>query len=339
MAPLDAPYGSDRNGLVWAYRFDAGLPPDPIALETSSREEIHALLERPDRFLWLHVSLANSAAAPWLRATLDLPDAFHESLHEETGSMRLEQEGEALVAVVHDVLFDFAFDPAAISTAILCVGPRLLVTARLKPLRSLDRLRESVRAGVAYHSPDDLLTRLLAYQAQGMVDITRQATRRVDAIEDGLLENRLSRSRGELGSLRRVLVRLQRLLAPEPASLFRLLGKPPSWIRSEDVQRLRESAEEFSAAVADSAALVERIKLLQEEVAAQGNEQTNRTLFVLTVVTVLALPVNMVAGLLGMNVGGIPWGDSPHGFLVVASTLAAITTILAWLSLGRRRGD
>jgi zinc transporter len=46
----------------------------------------------------------------------------------------------------------------------------------------------------------------------------------------------------------------------------------------------------------DLATLVERIKLLQEELAAKLNEQTNRTLFTLTMVTVLALPINIVAG-------------------------------------------
>jgi zinc transporter len=100
---------------------------------------------------------------------------------------------------------------------------------------------------------------------------------------------------------------------------------------------MRQAAEEFSAAVSDSVALAERIRLLQEEVGAQVNEQTNRTLFVLTVVTVLALPINLIAGLFGMNVGGIPWADSPHGFALVAAWLVATTGILSWWFLGRRR--
>ncbi|PYJ50209.1 MAG: hypothetical protein DME83_10125, partial [Verrucomicrobia bacterium] len=70
-----------------------------------------------------------------------------------------------------------------------------------------------------------------------------------------------------------------------------------------------------------ASALVERVKQLQEELAALVNEQTNRTLFVLTVVTVLALPINLVAGLFGMNVGGIPLAQHPYGFLLVVGPL------------------
>ena len=134
-----------------------------------------------------------------------------------------------------------------------------------------------------------------------------------------------------------MLVRLQRLLAPEPAALFRLLSRPPNWIGDADVQGLRQAAEEFSAAIVDSGALIERVKLLQEELAALINEQTNRTLFVLTVVTVLALPINLITGLFGMNVGGIPFAQHDQGFFVIVGALVVLTTVLAYLAFGRHR--
>jgi zinc transporter len=58
-----------------------------------------------DWFLWLHFSLSNAASERWLRQNLTLPEAFHESLHQAVGSTRLEQDGDALLAVIHDVLF------------------------------------------------------------------------------------------------------------------------------------------------------------------------------------------------------------------------------------------
>ena len=170
-----------------------------------------------------------------------------------------------------------------------------------------------------------------------LVDIVRKTKTRVSPIEEQLLAKRISVSRGELASLRRMLVRLQRLLAPEPAAFFRLLNQPPGWISQDELQNLQQAAEKFSNAISDTVSLVDRVKQLQEELAALVSEQTNRTLFLLTMVTVLALPINLVASLFGMNVGGIPLSQHPYGFFFVLSPLLILTAILAYWALGRRR--
>lgn len=336
---IDSTYGSDRHGLVWGYLFAPGQAAQPITSEAAAAFLAAPGPDTADRFLWLHFSLSNSTCESWLRHNLHLPDAFYESLHIEVGSTRLEQDVESLVAVIHDVLFDFTFDPAEVATTSLCIQPRLLVSVRLKPLRSVDQLRAAVRTGQPFRSPVELLAHLLQEQASVLVDILRTSTLHVDRIEDSLLANRASTSHTEIGALRRVLVRLQRLLAPEPAALFRLLNRPPRWLHEADLRDLRQAAEEFSATVADGVTLAERVKLIQEEMAALVNEQTNRTLFVLTVVTVLALPINLVAGLFGMNVGGIPASDNPFGFALIVIGLLALTALLAYVALGRRRSD
>ncbi len=333
----DSAYGSDRTGLVWGYRFETGKA--AVAIDCDAALEVlnPAQPGAANGFLWLHFSLSNAASERWLKRNLGLPDEFHAALHEDAGSTRIEQAGDALLGVIHDVLFKFGFDAADVSTVTLCALPQILVSARPKPLRSIDRLRAAVKAGEPFRSPADLLAHLLRDQADVLVEIVRESTSRVDVIEDNLLRNRISASRAELGSLRRVLVRLQRLLAPEPAALFRLLSRPPDWIGEEDVQGLRESAEEFSTAVADSAALVERVKLIQEELAALISEQNNRTLFVLTAVTVLALPVNLIAGLFGMNVGGIPLAANGRGFAVIVGILLTLTVTVGFLAMRARR--
>jgi zinc transporter len=338
MDTVDTAFGSDRFGLVWGYRFAAGGAAEPVDCEAAA-----ALLAstspgtRPDEFVWLHFSLSNAAAERWIRQHLTLPEAFHDALQEGVGATRVEQVDDALVAILYDVLFEFRYDASEVSTVVVCVQPHLLVSARLRPLRSLDRLRLAVRSGAGFTSPVELLAVLLLQQAEVMVDIVRQTTRRVDGIEDQLLVQRVSVGRAELSALRRLLVRLQRLLTPEPAALFRLLNRPPAWIRDPDIQTLRQSAEEFATAVADSAALVERIRLLQEELAAVVNEQTNRILFLLTVVTVLALPFNVIAGIFGMNVGGIPFANHRHGFWIVIALVAGTTACAGWWALHRRK--
>lgn len=325
-----------QNSLICGYHFSPEQSGRPI--ETG---EALALLNGEQAsddasFIWLHFDLTKAAAEKWMREHLNLPDEYYEALVVGSRSTRIEDVSDNLIAVMNDVSFEFTFDPSEMSTLWVSVSQRLLVSARTHPLSSVDQLRVAVKQGVRFSSSVALLIYLFRVQEDLLVKIMRDATLQIDAIEDKLLIGELAAKRADLGRLRRVLVRLQRLLAPEPTALFRLLHQPPLWISENDLDELRQSTEEFSLVIRDLAALQERIKLLQEEMAAQIGEQTNRSLFTLTIVTVLALPINIIAGLFGMNVGGIPLSQNPYGFLTIVLVVISFTIIAAWLAFRKK---
>jgi len=326
-------YGSDADGLVWGYLLTPASSARPI-----SATEAAGWLAAPaeGEFLWLHFNISNAAALPWLRQHLDLPSAFLEEIDISGGTTRLEQQDDVLIAFLHDILFDFRFDATEVASVSIAANQRALVSARVKPLRSVDRLRSQVKGGGKFASTAELFAQLLREQADVLAEIIRGATPVVDQAEDGLLAGSRSAKRAKLSSLRRMLVRFQRLLAPEPAALFRLLRRPPSWISEPDLEDLRQSAEEFSRAVADCLALAERIRLVQEELAALANEKTNESLFLLTFVTVLAIPFNVVGAMFGMNVAGIPFAHAPNAFWGVVLGVGAVTAVAAWVARRRR---
>jgi zinc transporter len=329
LAALTSPYGADQSGLVYGYLF----PRDGIGrtLDTASAAKWLADQDRPDAsFVWLHFNGTHTSTQNWLQQHADLPEEFAEALKEGSHSTRIEQVQGGLIAVLNDVVYEMMRDSSLqVSTLWLSVGPNYLISVRNKPLRSVDRLRGAVNGVEAFSSPLALVIHLLRDQADVLVQILRSATEKVDHIEDSFLADRLPK-RAQLGLLRRDLVRLQRLLAPEPGALFRLLNRPPDWIGPEETQDLHQSTEEFSLVIRDMAGLEERIKLLQEEIVALIGERTNRSVFVLTAVTVIALPINLTAGLFGMNVGGIPFGQDPDGFWAMIGLVLLITGLVAW---------
>lgn len=342
--PIAITYGADQAGLICGYLFDPAAGARPVTSAESASllaglrahaEDVEGL-PHAGEFLWLHFDLAHAAAEAWLRRHADLHDTFFEALQDGLHSTRIERVDQSLLAVINDVHFDFDFEPSDIATLWISVDRSLVVTARRRPLRSVDQLRIAVKRGDEFASTAELLEHLLRAQADVLVDIVRGVTTRIDRIEDELLSGRLDHKRVKLGGLRRLLVRLQRLLAPEPAALFRLLQHPPGWLIESHVQALRQSTEEFSAVLRDMAALQERIKLLQEEIAASVNEDNGQSLYVLTIVTVLALPINIIAGLFGMNVGGVPLASHPHGYWIVVAIVASFTAIAAIIAFRKR---
>ena len=75
----------------------------------------------------------------------------------------------------------------------------------------------------------------------------------------------------------------------------------------------------------------DRAHLLQEEVTIKTAEQTNRNLHVLAIVTTVFMPASLIAGIFGMNVGGLPFVQSGDGFLWAMGILAGSSAVVLWL--------
>ena len=329
----------DHSGLIWGFAFDGSTTAQPLtAAEAQARL---ADAPSPERFVWLHFNLANAHCLRWLQQYGGLDEQFFDALQDGLASTRIERLEHSLLAVINDLDFDFNFESSDLHTLWIHVSPHVVISARAHPLRSVDTLRQQLRNGDAPETSTQLLERLLRAQADVLVRVMRDVTQRVDQIEDRMLGGRSAPVQPrQLGTLRRLLVRLKRLLAPEPSAMFRLLQTPPAWMGTDDLQALHAASEEFSLFLRDMQSLEERIKLLQEEIASGINEDTNRSLYTLTMITVLALPVNLVAGLFGMNVGGIPLSQHPYGFAIVIALIIAFSlALVAWLALRRRRAE
>lgn len=330
------------DGLICGYVFDAQGTAQPLACTADVLKWLQERHKAPPSqhvggFAWIHMNLSHAATLPWLRAHAGLADEFFEALDGGSRSARIERVGPALFAVLNDVTFDFHFDSHEVETLWISVGEALVVSARRRPLRSVDRLRTAVRHGEDMVSSVEVLDHLLRDQADELQRILRRTAGRLDEIEDDVLAGRHRRHRQELARQRRLMVRLQRLLTPEPAALARVLARPPSWLRQVDLQQLAQANEEFLLVLRDIAAVQDRIRLMQDESATRLAEETNRSLFLLTMVTVLALPINLVSGLFGMNVGGVPLADDESGFWLMVALIGGLTGVIGWL-LVRRLG-
>jgi len=73
-----------------------------------------------------------------------------------------------------------------------------------------------------------------------------------------------------------------------------------------------------------------RVRDLYNDYQAAGNERVEKRLRLLTIVSAITLPLGLLAGLLGMNVGGIPGTTAPFGFIVVIGLMVLIVMVECW---------
>ena len=95
--------------------------------------------------------------------------------------------------------------------------------------------------------------------------------------------------------------------------------------------RLREIGDRTTRYVEDLDAIRDRATVTQEELNSSLTEQMNKTMYVLSIVAGIFLPLGLLTGLLGINVGGIPGTENEWAFTVFCVLLLIIAGLQVWL--------
>ncbi len=114
--------------------------------------------------------------------------------------------------------------------------------------------------------------------------------------------------------VRRQIVVFHRYLTAA-TSLFRHIDHADRRALPEDLDDLIEGLSRRTETLhAEGEQLQQRARLLQDELLAKLTDQSNQFLYVLSVMTAVLLPTNVITGLFGMNTEGLPFSGNLHGF-------------------------
>ncbi len=95
--------------------------------------------------------------------------------------------------------------------------------------------------------------------------------------------------------------------------------------------RLREISDRTTRYVEDLDSIRDRAAVTQEELNNRIAEQMNKTMYVLSLVAGIFLPLGLLTGLLGINVGGIPGTENKWAFTIFSILLLGIAAAQVWL--------
>jgi len=306
-------------------------------LQAVSWDDMGSALDCDDGMVWLHFDLSDARSQRWLAACERIPQSARDVLLASDNRVRLESTGNGLVGVLGDLHHDFHHDPSEVSVLRLYLDDRCLISARRRPLKAVDGLRRAVSEGLRVERPVSLIIHLLNDLADALGAITLELAESIDTLEDRILAGRIEDRGGELGRLRRLAARLRWHIVPQRHALIRLLDSLPSWLSKPDLHGLRRAIERLEAVSHDLDLVQERARLLQDELGTHQREVTNRNVYVLSMVTAIFLPITLITGIFGMNVGGLPGVQEPDGFwwviLGMAGTVVATLLILRWKRL------
>lgn len=283
----------------------------------------------PEELLWVDIDYSQPAAEIWLRGWNRLDPLAVESLLEESSRPRSLLFHTDLILDLRGVNLNPGADPEDMVAVRLWMDEQHIISSNRRRLISLDDIRNALRHGTGPKSSSEFIAMLVEFIDDHTSLVIEQLEESFEQLEDNLLMEEFTQLRPELSRLRRLAIRLRRYLAPQKDALSHLLNEPPPWLQRQDRLRLREGINRLNRHLEELDSIRDRAVIAQEEFINRLSEQLNTRIYTLTLVATLFMPLGFLAGLLGINVGGIPGADSRFGFLAVTGFMG----ILAMLQL------
>jgi len=221
------------------------------------------------------------------------------------------------------------------------VGPDYVISIpndRFVPLsRLFDRVdeNEDVRRELFAYGSGYLLYRIVDEAVDAGFPMLRQIGSKLEDIEDELFEGGARELVRDISSAKSEIINFRRIVRPQRV-VYRDLERAVSRYRAPDLDLyfddITDASERIWDVLENYKEQVESIESTNESVI---GHRGNDVLRVLTIFSVLLLPLTFVASAWGMNVK-VPFADAEYGFEIVAAIMIGV--LVATLLAFRRRG-
>ena len=279
--------------------------------------------------LWVHIDYGQEEGRRWLEQHSGLSEIAVEALLADEPRPRSLVTGDALLVILRGVNSNAGSDPEDMVSLRMWLEAGRIITVRRRRLASIQDVRELIEQGNGPRDSGEFLQELVDRLLDRIGETVGDVDDLADELEDAVLSIEGRELRPKLGSLRRQAIALRRYIAPQRDAVARLQVEKVSWLKDIDRGRLREAADRITRYVEDLDAARDRVAVTQEELSNRLAEEMNRTMFLLSVVAAIFLPLGLLTGLLGINVGGLPGTESPYAFTIVSVSLVVIAAVLA----------
>lgn len=282
---------------------------------------------------WLHLSQKSAEARRWIREESGIPELEANALIEETTRPRCVRRASGILFIGRGVNLDPSSTPEDMVTVRAWVERGRIVTVVLRRLRSAEAVADEFETDHPPMSPNAVLSRLIRQMVDRMTPIVDELADKLDEIQTDVIDDDTPTIHASaLSPIRLRTVSLHRYLIPFHDAAETLVESSSEEHHSV-IAELHATRDRLGRVIEDLAAIDARAGVTRDEIVSRRSEELNDRVYVLTILAGVFLPLTVITGLLGMNVGGIPLMDNALGFWI--TTLTMITLLAFTLGVLR----
>lgn len=284
------------------YRPPAGglmvdLPPDQLS----------AALSEPDAQVWVDLDGDDPGAhQPVLTDIFRFHPLAIEDALLESHAPKIDDWGEYVYVVLHAVDFDSALLDVDTHEVDFFIGRNYLVTHHTEPVRAIERVRRACQRDDRRlnRGVDFLLYDLADTIIADFLPCIDALDEEIDRVEEEVFDRPTSGTLSRLFTLKRAVIHLRRILSPQREVLNRLARDDYDPIDDTERVYFRGAYDQLVRLYDINESLRDLVSGTLDTYLSVVSNRLNEVMKVLTIVTVLGMPLTILTGFFGMNFFG-----------------------------------
>jgi magnesium transporter len=305
------------------------------ALRTGEGSEAIPDAPGPSERFWVEAVEPSPEETIALSLGLGLHDLALEDALSEGHPPKLEDFGSHLFLIAHTP------DPKAPGVTrkvSLFLSKTWIVTVERVPVEGFGVVRDRVQRDPTRFlgAPERLAHAILDFLAEGFEGLTDRLVDRTEELEEAVLEDGRPKVLTEILQVRRQVTEEVRVVRDQRDAVASLVRTADERFGPEMLPYLRDVQDHLNRVLAQMESVLQGLSGVRDAYQSQVNNRLSDTMRVLTVLTTVMMPLQLVTGIFGMNFVHIPGLSSEAAFWGALVAMGLIAGTMIWLF--RRRG-
>jgi magnesium transporter len=290
---------------------------------------------------WINIERPGPIDRAWLEEHFEFHALDYEDVASRNQRPKIDEYPDYLFIILHFPVYDKAVGRLNAAELDMFVGPDFLITLPSRAIPPVDYLfercdsSEEVREELMSKGPGYLLYKIVDDSFDYCFPMLRKMGNKLERIEEEIFEGRSEEVVRDISNAKQEIINFRKIIRPQRAVL-RDLERTKSRYVAEDLELYFDDINDASERIWDMLEnYKEVVEALEDTNESVISHRVNDILRVLTSVSVVLLPLTLIASVFGMNVA-VPGEQSITAFWVVV--VAMVLMLGGMLAVFRRRG-
>ena len=282
---------------------------------------------------WINIERPGPIDRAWLEEHFEFHALDYEDVASRNQRPKIDEYDDYLFIVLHFPVFDKAVGRLNAAELDMFVGPDFLITLPSRPIPPVDYLfercsaSEEVRQGLMSKGPGYLLYKIVDDSFDYCFPMLRKMGNKLERIEEQIFEGRSEEVVRDISNAKQEIINFRKIIRPQRAVL-RDLERTKHRYLAEDLELYFDDINDASERIWDMLETYkEKVEALEETNESVLSHRTNDALRALTSISLILLPLTLIASVFGMNVR-VPGEGSLGAFWLVIAGMAVILVAL-----------